>query len=189
MIARIGNVVVLNLGHGVQPVPALVLTVWPASKKPRPCVQEVEISRVKCFRGVLLQEGEDPEKPCHLVPTDFVWRYIYQQVVAVLDVEESNLYAGRIVVSKASMHALSLAQEQQAEQGVDEAGQDSAQEEQDASGHKAKGRGKGKGKGARNFKRVRDRLKKQAEATSKKKTCDVLDAEARYRMAHWVEFM
>ena len=187
MVARIGNVVVLNLGHGVQPVPALVLTVWPASKKPRPCVQEVEISRVKCFRGVLLQEGEDPQKPCHLVPTDYVWRYIYQQVVAVLDVEESNLYAGRIVVSKASMHALSLAQEEQAEQ--DQTGQGSEEEEQDASGHKAKGRGKGKGKGARSFKRVRERLKKQAEATSKKKTCDVLDTEARYRMAHWVEFM
>ena len=174
-------------------VPALVLTVWPASKKPRPCVQEVEITRVKCFRGVLLQEGTDPEKPTHLAPTDFVWRYIYQQVVAVLDVEESNLYAGRIVVSRASMQALASAQEQQAEQaeqGAEESDEGSAAE--GASGRKAKkakGKGKGKGRAARNFKRVRERLKKQAEATAKKKTCDVLDGEAHYRMARWVDFM
>eukprot|EP00435_Cladocopium_sp_Y103_P000434 s270_g1.t1 len=181
---KIGNVVVLNLGHGVKPVPALVLTLWPASKKPRPCIQEVEITRVKCFRGVLLEECEDPEKPCQLVPTDFVWRYIYQQVVAVLDVEQSNLVAGRIIVSQASMDALALVREQAQDEHDAEEG-----EGQEGSGSKPKTK-KRKGKDrAQNFYRIRQRLKKQAEATNKKKACVPLDGEACYRMVDWVEFM
>ena len=103
-MVRIGNVVVLALTPDMPPVIALVMTVWPASKKPRPCVHDVALDRVKCFRGILL--NQNPTEPRQLQPTDHMWRYVPAQVMAVLDVEDSSMEKGSVLLSQQSLDAV-----------------------------------------------------------------------------------
>ena len=94
---------VLALG-GRQPlVMALVQTAWPISKKPRPLVHQIALERVKCFRAVLLKEHDT--EPRKVVPTNHMWRYLSSQVVAVLDVEDSRLEKGHIMMTERSLDA------------------------------------------------------------------------------------
>lgn len=151
---RLGNVVVLNLGHGMLPVPALVLTLWPCSQKPRPCVHPVGLAQVKSFRAVLLQVSEEQENK--LLPTDHAWRYLSSQVVAILDVDESNLEQGHIVMSEQSVNALKAVR-LEAPKFPDS----------DIAGNAAK-----KVRKHTAFQKIHTRLRKGALATSKKKACD-----------------
>ena len=94
---------VLALPGRNPPAMALVQTVWPVSKKPRPLVHKVALERVRCFRAVLLKEhGTESRK---VVPTNHMWRYLSAQVIAVLDVEESNMAQGHIIVTERSLDA------------------------------------------------------------------------------------
>ena len=101
--ARTGKVVVLHLASGVAPIPALVLTLWPVGQKPRPCAQEIPLQCVKTFRAVHLQFSDSSME---LIPTDYVWRYGPEQVVAILEVVEGNMSSGRFLVTPQSMAAL-----------------------------------------------------------------------------------
>lgn len=151
----------LSLGFGMEPTPALVMTVWPFAKKPRPVAQEVGIARVKCFRAVILTVSE--LEPGRLLPTDHVWRYLGCQVLAVLDVEEAQLENGFLKVSQRSMEAIE--QLTMRESGHQTSG-DMGPEHEKNKGKKAKTIK------APTFKAVRRRLRQCALASEKKKVSE-----------------
>ena len=93
----------LQLGDLSVPRVALVLTLWPCGSKPRPCTQEIELSRVKTFRATLLERGESSEE---FVPSMYTWRYGPTQVLAILDCESAEMCSGKFVVTKSSAEAL-----------------------------------------------------------------------------------
>lgn len=100
---RIGQVVVLQVITDA--VPALVHTVWPESKKPKPCVQKIPLARVRSFRATLLKAQEGSNE---LTPTEHTWVYHGWHVLAILDVSDANISAGKICLTQSSMEALKL---------------------------------------------------------------------------------
>ena len=156
--------VAVALPGNVPPAVALVLTVWPLSKKPRPLVHEVALERVKCFRAVILSQSAEDDR--RMVPTEHMWRYLSSQVIAVLDVETCDMEKGNIVLSEKSLQAVSeLNTDIQIMQGAAEA--DDAE--------KVK---KGVIKSSV-LKTARRRLQRSAKATLKKtKECEVEAAKA-----------
>ena len=102
-LLRIGQVVVLQVITDA--VPALVHTVWPESKKPKPCVQKIPLARVRSFRATLLKAQEGSNE---LAPTEHTWVYQGWHVLAILDVSDANISAGKICLTQSSMDALKL---------------------------------------------------------------------------------
>ena len=190
LFLRTGNVVVLSLGKDVEPAPALLLTLWPSTKKSRPCVQHVAISRVKCFRAVLLAESKDANDR-RLLPTDFVWRYFPNQVIAILDVEETCLPEGKIVISEKSVEALQWLKSQRFDVHVEEQangkrkkgkttkGASTVKKDKPSKSSKKTKTGAEKEKTGKTkrtaFKVIRERIRKANVATKKRKAC-ALDA-------------
>lgn len=157
--------VILNVGFGVLPVPALVLTVWPFAKKPRPVVQDVGVARVKCLRAVMLSAAE--QEPGRLVPTDHVWRYLGCQVLAVLDVEEAQLESGIIRASERSMAAIQRLTSQESGRENQGGAHPEGEEREESKETKKKTTIK-----APSFKSVHRRLRQCALATEKKKVTE-----------------
>lgn len=179
------------MGKGVEPAPALVLTLWPSTKKSRPCVQEVAMSRVKCFRAVLLAESKVASDR-RLLPTDFAGRYLPNQVIGILDVEDCCLPEGKIVVTEKSLEALQLLKSQCLDAHVEEEPKGKQKKEKSKTGKatkvastlkKAKSSklsketktGAEKEKSSRTtktaFKVIRERIRKANVATKKRKAC------------------
>ena len=100
---RTGKAIVLQLDKDAKAVAAVIHTLWPCSSKPRPCVHEVEMSRVKSFRATLLETGDDPHV---LLPTQHAWRYSVLQVLAILDCEPGSIADGKVVLTPESAKAL-----------------------------------------------------------------------------------
>ena len=95
---------------GAPPIVALVMTLWPASKKPRPIVHDVALDRVKAFRAILL--NEHPTDSGRMQPSEHMWRYIAAQVVAVLDVDQAKMETGDIFLTQRSVDAIHKLKEQ-----------------------------------------------------------------------------
>ena len=89
---------------------ALVHTMRPNSKKPKPCVQELPLDRVKCFRATILLETEGSDAVC---PTELTWMYTPENVLAILDVMEADVASGKIVLTPSSKAALSTLKAQE----------------------------------------------------------------------------
>eukprot|EP00435_Cladocopium_sp_Y103_P061864 s491_g23.t1 len=63
----------------------------------------VALERVKCFRAVLLNKNETALRK--LMPTNHMWRYLSAQVVVVLDVQDSGMEEGHILVTERPLEA------------------------------------------------------------------------------------
>ena len=112
---RIGKVVVLQFGEGEPIKAAVVLTLYPLVKKPRPCVQEIPLDRVKSFRATILQQ-KDHEMAGTMAVTNFTWRYLPHQVIGILDVnlDASRLVDGSVELTSDSVRALEALQQENA---------------------------------------------------------------------------
>ena len=95
--------ILLFLSAGTPPVPAVVLTLFPAGKKPRPSVQKVQLSAIKSFRAIVMQKEQGENTV--LVPTSHCWRYTPLNVLCILDVESSDLSLGKVTLTRESLDA------------------------------------------------------------------------------------
>eukprot|EP00435_Cladocopium_sp_Y103_P024467 s2243_g6.t1 len=103
-MARSGSVVALNLGDGLAPCAAIILTLWNLAKKPKPCGQECTLKAAHAFRAVLLRASE--ENPSEFSATQSVSKFIPEQVIAILDVEDGDLTVGKLTLTEGSGTAL-----------------------------------------------------------------------------------
>ena len=74
---------------------------------------------MKCFRAVLLAESKVASDR-RLLPTDFAGRYLPNQVIGILDVEDCCMPEGKIVVTEKSLEALQLLKSQRLHAHVEE---------------------------------------------------------------------
>lgn len=87
---------------------ALVHTLWPLTKKPKPCVQELPLQRVKCFRATILTGSCVNELA--MSPTEHTWVFTPEHVLAILDVAEATISSGSIMLTASSLQALKALQ-------------------------------------------------------------------------------
>ena len=97
---------VLISDGGKEVIVGLVMTVWASGTKPRPMAIDVPLKNVKCFRAVELFQSAISKSEFHA--TCNVWRYTSPDVMAILDVTESDLNHGRIELSETSMEAIAV---------------------------------------------------------------------------------
>ena len=95
--------VALNLGEGLAPCAAIILTLWCMAKKPKPCGQECTLKAAHAFRAVLLKASDEPED---FETTQNVSKFVPEQVIAILDVEDGDLTVGKVSLTEASGMAL-----------------------------------------------------------------------------------
>lgn len=83
--------------------PALIHTLWPTAKKPKPLAQPVPLNRLRCFRGTVMLETA---KAGELIPSDITAVFVADQVLAILDIVKADQSSGSIVLSPSSQEIM-----------------------------------------------------------------------------------
>ncbi|CAK9052489.1 unnamed protein product [Durusdinium trenchii] len=92
------------MGPDQVPTVALVMTVFPVAKKPRPCAQPVPLSHIKSFRAVQLK-GKEENGKIVFEPTSNSWIFSSSHVLAILDIDASlsDVASGRLTLTPESL--------------------------------------------------------------------------------------